>query len=140
MRTIHFSVTAPYRSLSGFGLLPLLDVTLFMGRSQVSTVGLLDSGAQTTVFGLDVADALGISDVREGRAVTGVTLAGPVAFYLFDVEMEVRLAEFRQRFPAQVGFYPARGSRNLLGRNLLFSHFLIGFSESRQETYLRPDD
>ncbi len=140
MPTIHFRSGFRYRILPGYGLQPLLDVTLILGSIEASVPGLVDSGASSTVFSLDVADALGIHDISEGRPFRANTLAGAFGCFMFDLEIEVRLPEFRRRFPAQVGFYGGRGSRNLLGRNLLFSHFVIGFQVRQQKIFFQPED
>ncbi|MCI0637833.1 MAG: retropepsin-like domain-containing protein [Gemmataceae bacterium] len=139
MPTITFPATSAYRYLPGLGLQPALDVTLFYGSSRTSAPGLLDTGAQVSVFSLDVAEGLGIQEVARGERTSVRTLGGGLDVYLFDVEMEVRLPKVVRRFPAQVGFFPVVTSRNILGRNLIFAHFLIAFSEGKQEIYFRPD-
>lgn len=140
MPIVNFAASIPYRALANRGLQPLLQVTLFRRAERATTAGILDSGAEATIFGSDVAESLGIEDVTEGEATRAVTLAGSFDYYIFELEMEVVLDRLSRRFPARVGFLPARTTRNLLGRDFIFSHFVVGFADRRQEILLQPED
>lgn len=66
------------------------------------------------------------------------TLGGSRELYLFDLEIQLR--EAGQRFAAQVGFFAGHVARNILGRSVIFTAFEIGFRESTQSLYLRPEN
>ena len=113
---------------------------MIYGAKRVRTIGILDSGSSFTVFNPELAEILGVGDVSAGRPLRARTLGGPIDFYSFDLEMGIRLGNRRDRFPSQIGFFVLRMARNILGRNLLFAHYEIGFRESRQLFYLRRDE
>ena len=102
------------------------------------TAALLDSGSAVTVFNMEVAALLGI-EVTEGEPARVRTQGGNLDYYLFDLEMELDLTPRSVRFPARAGFFASHQARNILGRNLVFSHFLVGFHERRERVYLQPD-
>lgn len=139
MTTVYYSHSIPYRDVPGAGMVPAVEVELFLGGQSARTVGVLDSGSTHTVFSVEFAEQLGIEDVTRGQLVTATTLGGRRDFYLFELEMTVRVGEGPVRFPGQIGFFPVRSPRNILGRILVFSHFEIGFRESLEQVHIRPD-
>ncbi len=141
MPTVHYPYSQNYLPIQpDGGLGPALQVNLIMGGTQIPVVGVLDSGSTITVFNPEHAELLGIEDVRVGGPGRASTQAGPVEYYLFDLEMEVRLAPHVLRFPCRVGFFEARKPRNILGRDFLFRYYQIGFRDREQVVYLRPED
>jgi len=131
-------VSSAYRTVPGLGLQPAVEVELIYGPRRARTVGILDSGATWTIFSREYAAILGIEDISSGRHDRATTLGGPVDFYFFD--LEVRLVVAGASFSGQVGFAAGHLARNLLGRNLVFSRFEIGFRETAQRVHLRPEE
>ncbi len=132
---INYQAHIAYRNVPSLGLQPAVEVSLFFLGREAKTVGILDSGSTVTVFDEQIARQIGISDIGEGRLFRAATLAGLAEVYLFDVEMAVNIPGLDDRFPAQVGFWPGTRSRCLLGRNLIFARFQVGFREARQVVY-----
>ena len=130
----------PYQVLPFLGAQPAVNVQLEFGNQKTQTVGILDSGSVLTVFDEEVARRLGIENIAEGRPIRGTSLGGPFQLYLFDVNMTLLANGRMTRFPAQVGFRPGYQNRNILGRNLVFSYFQVGFHEREQEVYLQPQE
>jgi len=126
--------------MPGVGQVPAAEVELFYAGRNTRTVGVFDSGAMHTAFSVEWAELLGIDNVREGQAVPITTQAGPTEIFLFQMEMAIIVGAHRNRFAGQIGFFAARRPRNILGRILIFSHYQIGFRESRQEIYLRAEN
>jgi hypothetical protein len=91
-----------------------------------------------TVFTNEIAGFLGIEDVTLGVPVNVRTLGG--TFQLYQFELDIRFPVDGESFAGQVGFATTHLSRNILGRNLLFSRFEIGFHEREQRIHLRPED
>lgn len=135
---VSYEIEVLYSSLPGApGMRPWLDVTLHRGGQLAGAAGLVDSGSTHTVFSKEFAELLGISDVTRGHSSHIVTAGGPITVYLFDdVEMEVNIGGVNRRFASNVGFSPGRLPRNILGLNLLFQQFRIGFRDSQQRFYL----
>lgn len=141
MATIRYSHEQPYYPVPGAGLQPALPVRLILGKQTARAVGILDTGSAVTVFNSEVADFLGIRNIEDGDRLVARTQAGVVEIYLFDLEMEVQLSPSEsQQFPARVGFLPSPRARNILGRNIVFSHYQIGFRERHHVTYLEPEE
>lgn len=132
-----FDFRLPYLSVPGLGMQPAIEVALYSATRATKVIGILDSGSAFTAFSEDVAARLGIANLAEGELVRASTLAGSMDLYLFNLEMSVDLAKMSKRFAAQVAFRHGHQSRNLLGRNLLFTHFQIGFDENQQEIYIK---
>ena len=141
MVTVHYLFSIPYKDVPGAGLVPAVEVELHYGGQLARAVGVFDSGSTHTVFSVVHAETLGIDDVTQGELFRATTMSGkPVEYYLFDVEMALRIQEHPVRFPRRVGFFPVRSPRNILGRNLVFSRFEIGFKESGQRVQIRPEE
>ena len=136
--TVDYPLTLEYRNIPNGGLQPAVEVELTNGARSARTVAILDSGATHTVFSYEIAQLLGIEDVRTGTRVDASTLGGRIEFYLFEVE--IRLPGENQRFAGQIGFFPGQIPRNILGRILFFSRFEVGFRERHQRLHLRPED
>ena len=141
MVTVYYPFSIPYKDVPGAGLVPAVEVELYYGGRLARAVGVFDSGSTHTVFSVVHAEALGIDDVTQGEFFSAMTMSGrSVEYYLFDVEMALRIQEHPVRFPGRVGFFPARSPRNILGRIVVFSRFEIGFKESGQRVQIRPEE
>lgn len=141
MATIRYTYEHPYYPVVGAGLQPALPVQLIMGDRTARAMGILDSGSSVTVFNAEVAELLGIVRLEDGDAMRARTQAGTVEFFLFDLEMEVMLSKaVTHRFPARVGFLPSPRARNILGRNLVFAHYQLGFRERIGRVYMQPEN
>lgn len=137
---VAYDVEIPYRPLPKVrSLSPALEVSLHFGGRVARAVGILDSGSMHTVFTQELATQLGISDITVGRRDTLRSAAGPFDIFLFDVELEVHAAGVQRKFSAQVGFAERHLPRNILGLNVVFQQFQIGFRDSRQRVYLLPE-
>jgi hypothetical protein len=119
------------------GVQPAAEVALYNGPQTTNAVGVFDSGSLYTVFSPEHAELIGIDDVLVGSPERINTLGGGIDIYLFD--LEIRLLAAGTRFAAQVGFFPARSPRNILGRSVIFAAFEIGFHERAQLLRLRAE-
>lgn len=135
-----YEAELPYRSLPGFSVVSLaLPVTLEWNGRTAQTVGVLDSGSTHTVFSSEIASPLGIRDITQGTPLDIRTAGGVIRMYLHDLGLEVRTGLVHRRFFGQVGFAESHLPRNILGLNLVFQQFQIGFRDSRQRVYLLPE-
>ena len=95
----------------------------------------VDSGAFVFIFTLNEATGLGV-DYRTGKE-TFVTVGdgGSIPVYLHRVPAQIGSA----RFHATIGFSPKLGvGFNLLGRQDIFTHFDITFSDTTRRVIFRP--
>lgn len=138
MVTVNYPLTFEYRNIPNAGLQPAVEVELTNGERNARAVAILDSGATRTVFSREIAELLDINDVTTGDLVRTSTLGGPCEFYLFDISMRFPINQ--AGFTGRVGFSPSRIPRNILGRDLIFSRFEIGFRETQQRINLRPEE
>ena len=118
---VNYPFSIPYRHVPGGGTVPAVEVELYYGPQSARTVGVFDSGAMHTVFGVQLAETLRINDVTAGQRVTARSMGGPVEYFLFDMEIALRIDDETLRFPGQIGFFPNRSPRNILGRILIFT-------------------
>jgi len=119
------------------GLQPAAEVTLYNGSQSTTAVAIFDSGSVYTLFSPEHAQLIGVEDVTTGSRAIVNTLTGSRDVYLFDLEIQLR--GIGPRFAAQIGFFAGHVTRNLLGRNVIFAAFEIGFRESAQRIHLRPE-
>lgn len=82
-------------------------------------------------------ESLGIGDLTTFQSITLQTGGGPITVYLVDLELEIVL-EGRNRFGCQIGF--ANLPRNILGRDIIFSKYLLAFEEMKQLVYYRQSE
>lgn len=144
-----YDVELPYQDISDIGIrlvAPALPVLLrrwdrtFGNERTTETVGVMDSGSTHTVFSSELATLLGINDLENGSKISIRTAGGSIYAYMFDdVEMEITIGSIRKKFSSQIRFADRHIPRNILGLDLVFQNFQIGFHDSRQRVYLRDD-
>lgn len=118
-----------YGRIAGERPRPLLEVRLWYGDRSVFVVGLVDSGADSSVLDARHADLLGL-----GRAVaqTATSLgADGRAFSVLrwpDALLEIEFEHYRFPFlGAFIDFPPSSVPVNVLGRQDFFSQFVVQF-------------
>lgn len=132
MITVQYSHILPYR---GQNPRPFVDVRLEGAGESLRTLGLIDSGADTTIFhsslmpllGLNQADAIASGMVR---GVGGITHS-----WSFRLELHVVGLRFRSLVRFSPGVSRTYG---LLGRRDFIHAFQVGFDEAAQRVLLMP--
>jgi len=112
---------------------PIIPVELrYRGRGLL-TEGLVDSGANLSVFSADIADYLGLPLTR-GKALILQGVGGRILGYQHTLKLKVGTAEFRLPicFSAELVT-----SFNLLGREGFFQKFRVTFDEGKKRLFLR---
>ena len=116
-------------------LLPLIQIELVSDTEQLTTIGLLDSGATTTFIPYEIADILDV--IPEETQSTDVQTAGGAANF-FPVQLK-RLSllaggKIFSDFRNFVVLVPSQRERDLpyvlLGRKSIFKRFYITFKEN----------
>jgi len=122
---------------------PLIPVTLVHGGKPVSLYAIVDSGADTSIFGLEVAKFLGI-DVHTGtkEAFCGTSGKEQIAYY-HDMTLQFRDgvdANTAVVYRAIIGFTDLpEAAAGLLGQVAFFDHFVVTFSQKKEQVLLRYD-
>lgn len=113
---------------------PLIKVALIGPKEKIKMLALLDSGADYSLFSLEVAERLGIKK-EEGKKISlqGV-IGGEFPGYLHKVPVQVE----GMRFNCRIVFSKVKTA--LLGRDNFFLPFLITFNEKHQKVSLREHD
>ena len=133
--TVRYGRSEYYRPLSpGAIAKPYIPVRLQFGGRHVDTIGLIDSGADGSIFNADFALALGFV-LDPSRTVELGGLGGTIRGW----KLNVYISTFGKRFPANVAFaaqWPA--AHGLLGREDFFAAYRVGFDQSTNEFHLQP--
>ncbi len=128
MPKVNFRLAQSYTQLPNDPVLrPYVPVRLQKGAEYQDTVGLIDSGADTSLFNDQYAVALGL-DLADGKPSRTQGVGGIDDVVCFDIYLLV----YGKRFAARVQFsskWPPR--YGLLGRNDFFQAFRVGFIQPR---------
>lgn len=122
----------PYQVRDGQSY-PIIRVTLIHKNLKMIIVALVDSGANLSVFTWDVAKNLGII-VESGKKIFLGGVGGRIMGYEHVVDMELANKSFRAKIVFSREFLV---SFNLLGREDVFSRFMICFDEKRKLVELK---
>ncbi len=124
----------PYTRYSANVLRPVIPVQIKSGERSFGYDLLIDSGADINVFGLDIAEALGI-EVESGVTAEVIGATGePMDVYIHPIELTVG----GHTFTAQVAFMSASNPFGLAGQRGFFDQFRITFNLPEEELELEP--
>lgn len=111
---------------------PIVPVTLVYQTKFVVTSGLVDSGANISLFRPEVAAALSIQ-IKKGKEIELRGLGGKVKGYLHKIDFLVAGVSFRSEL---VFLEKEMVNFNLLGRKGFFERFQIHFDETSKNLSL----
>ena len=130
MRPISF----PYKVYRGIPC-PIVTVSLKGPLGWIRVEAYVDSGAFVSIFSLHEAAGLGL-DYRTGKE-TFVTVGDGGLIPVYVHRLLVQLGSVK--LYTAIGFSPRLGvGFNLLGRQDLFAHFDVTFSDSRRRVIFKP--
>lgn len=112
---------------------PLVSIRLYRGQASVPLIGLIDSGADYTVFDYRIAKQLYI-DWKTGKQsqISGID-GKPTISYLHDLEIEI-VGLANGKVKSTVAFAELKGVGVLLGQYGFFEHFKVSF-DAQNETF-----
>jgi|SRR3989344_7224311 len=114
---------------------PVIKLSLIYQEIKLVIESLVDSGANISIFGADVAKSLGV-DIESGKRIHLSGVGGKIAGFEHVVEMEIADV----RFSSKVIFSREyRVSFNLIGREGVFNKFTICFDEKKRQLKLTPN-
>lgn len=106
---------------------PLIQVVLIGPKEKIKMLALLDSGADYSLFSLEVAEKLGIP-IEKGKRISLQGVAGePFTGFLHEIPVQVEDVVLK----CKIVFSKVRTT--LLGRDNFFLPFLITFNEKHQK-------
>ena len=128
------SIAFPYKTYRGIPC-PIVSIGLKGPSGWIQAEAYVDSGAFLSIFSLNEADGLGL-DYRNGQA-TRVTVGDGGVIPVYVHRLPIQLGPAVRR--AAIGFSPKLGvGFNLLGRQDIFTHFDVTFSDATRTVTFRP--
>lgn len=112
---------------------PVIKLALIHKNSKLTIEALVDSGANISIFGADVAESLGIN-VESGKEVYLSGVGGRILGYEHTVKFEIDQLVFAAKVIFSGEFLV---SFNLIGREDIFDKFTICFDEKRKQLELQ---
>ena len=104
---------------------PIVPITLsYQGRS-LRTEGLLDSGANVSLFPAEIAEYLRVP-LEKGRSISLSGIGGRILGYRHEIDLAVNATHFKAAVVFSAEFV---SSFNILGRDSFFEQFQITFNE-----------
>jgi hypothetical protein len=113
---------------------PYVTVHLWHGTQRVKLLALVDSGADSSLIDVSLAEVLGL-DRAEAQTVVGGLADGSKVNYLSWPKRPLELQFENDRFPFKGCFveFPATGAaENLLGRDDFFQRYIVQFWDAAE--------
>lgn len=127
----------PYKSYQRFVLRPVIPIRLKHGRAGLLYEALVDSGADVSLFGREIGEALGI-EIESGAPykVLGVG-GGHATYYMHAVTVIVAGLTYK----TEIGFLETPNEEiapyGVLGQKGLFDKFIVSFDLFEKEIMLK---
>ena len=115
---------------------PLIKLSLIHKDSKLTIGALVDSGANISIFGADVAESLGIN-IESGKEVYLSGVGGRILGYEHTIKFEIDQLVFAAKVIFSREFLV---SFNLIGRRDVFEKFVICFNEKKKQVELESLD
>lgn len=111
---------------------PMLPIRLFNGANSADTYGLLDSGADASLFHSSLAELLGI-EWKTGRhdVFSGVAADATLDVYFHTVGLQV--LGFEAVLSLEVGFTDSSGVSALIGQAGFFDSYQVRFERFKNQ-------
>lgn len=128
------SVVFPYLRYKG-ALAPIIPVLLRGPHGWQRVLGYVDSGATYSILSIRVAEEMGLAYERGRARYVLVGDGSSIPIYLHRILLRIGPHQLR----ATIGFSPRLGvGFNLLGRQDIFTHFDVTFSDSKKRILFHP--
>ena len=118
---------------SGDNYYPVIKLAIISGNEKVILEALVDSGANISVFGEEVAQLLGI-EIEKGQKIYLGGVGGRIMGYIHKLKVEAagKLFNCKMVFSREY-----KVSFNLIGREDFFKKFIISFDEKNKKVILK---
>lgn len=117
-------------------LRPYIPVRLLYRGNHKNTFGLVDSGADITLFHASLGRALGVA-IEQGRVLELFGATGTsMKVYLHQIELQIIGAQ--ETMTLEAGFSDALPVTGLLGQVGFFEHYRITFERAKERIEIVP--
>lgn len=127
----------PYRAIYSGPLVPAIPLVVHGPKAKIPVPGLIDSGADNSMFPLDWAGHLGV-DLSACRVEDCSTAGGVVQHHIWDPGLEAEVQALGRRVKLNAAFCDGLPVV-ILGRDDFFAEFKVSFDQRAQtftlETY-----
>ena len=114
---------------------PMVEVEIFGPQGKRTDLALIDSGADRSIFNIEIAEILGIDLTNaEKRRTIGIT--GETEVFLAEVEVRMKHLEGKIKIP--VGFIDSPSVGALLGQEGFFDQHRIKFERDHNSFEITP--
>ena len=117
---------------NGSEYFPVVPLVFLIGEKRIRSQALVDSGATISIFGEEVAEALGFEIEKGSRTILG-GVGGRIIGYIHKIRIRVAGKEFICPIVFSKEYLV---SFNLLGREEFFKRFRIIFEEKKNHLKL----
>lgn len=127
-------ITFPHKTYRGIPC-PIVSLGLKGPSGWIQAEAYVDSGAFLSIFSFHEVDGLGL-DYRRGKSIF-VTVGDGGSIPVYVHRLSIQLGPVVRH--ASIGFSPKLGvGFNLLGRQDIFTHFDVTFSDATRTVTFRP--
>lgn len=113
---------------NGHDYFPVVPLVFLVGQKRIRSQALVDSGATISIFGEEVAEALGI-DIEKGEKTILGGVGGRIIGYIHKFNIRIATKEFLCPIVFSKEYLV---SFNLMGRQGFFERFRIIFEEKKK--------
>lgn len=117
---------------------PLIQIEVFSGKNVIKFNALIDSGADKSLFNVEVAKLIGL-DLEKAKPHSFVGIGGKqeIKAYLID-EVEIKVEGMDKKIKIPVGFINSDSVGLLLGQEGFFDQYRIKFEKNHDTFELTP--
>jgi hypothetical protein len=128
------SITFAYKTYRGVPC-PIVRIGIKGPEGWIKAEAYVDSGAFVSIFSLNEAAGLGVNFLKGNETSVTVGDGGSIPVYVHRLPVQIGAIVL----PVSIGFSPRLGvGFNLLGRQDIFQHFDVTFSDARHQVIFQP--
>jgi len=116
---------------------PVIPVKLSRNGKSVQVYALLDSGADSSLFHVSLANELGI-DLRSGSHQNFFGISGGAGIDASIHKIRIQVIGDPDPFEIEVGFTDSPGVGAILGQRGFFDHYQVRFERAKEKIELLP--
>lgn len=114
---------------------PVMEIEIFGPKGKIRELALVDSGADRSLFNVEVAELLGI-DLRRAKTRRTIGISGTTSVFIAEIEIKVEHLPAKIKIP--VGFIDSPYVSALLGEEGFFDQHHIKFEKDHSIFEITP--
>jgi len=135
MRFDYAKIPTPHPQHPWF-IRPLLPIHITSDNNRTNIVALLDSGADHSLFNIEIGWELGLK-LNRGRAESFTGIAGEEIIAFFH-PVTIQVAGMRETIKIEVGFTDSPSVHAILGQADFFQHYAVKFERYKERMEINP--